>query len=820
MAAPRLKLAEPQSKAEAPETQPPSDLNTADINAVLRQASYLTFYSMPDPGKEDQLLFDGFRVVAIDVNEELHRFPVNLAAGTCVGERLANIHLEWTPVPEGFRWSPGALAAPTPLDPGQSQLFTMLNGRLACLDDAKSYLRGEGRGRTYPIAVGGSQQLHLSGIVEVIETGGEFKGLEGTVVTNGHIRPPHELSLLIVARFTDPEGKLRSGNLGLPEAGVNPDPDYASLVLIAEPDPESPGKLRRDTKGRITGWEANEVLRLVSLDCAGGAAMRCLGVEPGPVVGRHTAVFNFHPESPDAMLEVLSEEGVFSFHDRAGQPAGSLRVDLKTGQAFVSKQKLSGIYNEGTPEGGVYRFGANGPIETADCTGIFSGSKGMMTVNGAFTLAPIAGSTLYMFRLHDGQGALRSAMRDSWALKRTWVAGALEQKDAALLDLAAESVAEGLELKSWWESQHAAGERFQERFEIIRSSHPADRSYGFYDEAPLRSGRLRMLGCYQEMMFDRPGLADRRWKENLREYVLHYFLRTSGFREPAPVGGGDLGAFQQGFRGLSPDVYTSLHGLSFTQQYFRLVTGETGSFAAEDRCAVVDQRDLGSVFAWIVMKANVHDFKLVLRPFGTMGPQLVLPLQQETWLVTGPGFVVDKGDEFGVGYAILRHAPLGRFLAYGPSQFEHGFGSIVFRIERDNTIRVRMAFAANRPTKVMNIPYDPVEMTFRAAKKLSMGATKKLTDVLDSILPSFAGTRGFDPVQAYIALANGLTGGAAGQHFGFSLAQLERSFLVQHYMDHYRMIRGALMTYRSVPDWQAEASLPWSIRTGVPDGPS
>ena len=66
-------------------------------------------------------------------------------------------------------------------------------------------------------------------------------------------------------------------------------------------------------------------------------------------------------------------------------------------------------------------------------------------------------------------------------------------------------------------------------------------------------------------------------------------------------------------------------------------------------------------------------------------------------------------------------------------------------------------------------------------------------------------------------MANGMTGGAAGKHFGFSVAQLERSFLVQHYIDHHRIIRGALMTFQNVTDWAAGAALPRSIRTGVPE---
>ena len=798
MASSVTKLASPKKQA----------VSTAEINAALRDASYLTLYSRPDPGKEDKLEFKDMRAVAVHVNEQLHRFPVNLAAGSTVGEALANIHLEWRPAPENFVWVPGVAPPATPLDPGRSQPFVIVNGKFSCRDQAESYFRGAGGGRTYPTEVDGGQQLHLAGIVNVVESGGALEGLEGTIITNGYIKPPEGLSLLVVARFVDPEGALRSEDLRDAEHGINPDPDYASLVLLAEPDPESPGTTGTDADGSMF-WESNEVLRLVNLDCSLGVAIQCIGVvADGPVVGRHTARFTFYP-GHNGTPRITSEAGVFSFIDRKGNHAGELRANLDNSQIFPSRQTVGGCT--------VHRLGGSGPLRAAESTGMFAGAKGMLAVNGAFTTAPLGGSALYVFRIHDARGAIRAQMRDAWALKPTWRDTKLEPGDGEVLNLAVESLAEGLELKAWWERQHAGGGRFQERFELVRTAHRGDTAYGFFDEAPLRMGKLNVMGCYQEMLFDRPRaeMPDRR--KNLREYVLNYFLRTMSFREPASAGGNEFGIIPKALRSLSLDVDTTLRGLGFTQQYYRLLTGEIGRFATEDQRVIVDQRRLGDPFEWIVMKANLHDFKLVLRPFGNHGPQMAFPMQQETWLVTGPGFVVDREDEFGLGYAVLRHHAKGRFLAYGPSEFDHGFGSTIFRIEPDGAIRVRMAFAVNRPSKVMNIPYDPIEMFFRTAKTLTLGATNRVTEVVDAFMPSFIGSRGFDPVQAYIAMANGMTGGAAGKHFGFSVAQLERSFLVQHYIDHHRIIRGALMTFQNVTDWAAGAALPRSIRTGVPE---
>jgi hypothetical protein len=73
----------------------------------------------------------------------------------------------------------------------------------------------------------------------------------------------------------------------------------------------------------------------------------------------------------------------------------------------------------------------------------------------------------------------------------------------------------------------------------------------------------------------------------------------------------------------------------------------------------------------------------------------------------------------------------------------------------------------------------------------------------------------FDPVTTYISLANGLTGGEAARQFGISLEQLEKSMLVQHYMEHYRMVVGSLLTWRQIPDWLDRSAIPEWANTGL-----
>jgi len=178
--------------------------------------------------------------------------------------------------------------------------------------------------------------------------------------------------------------------------------------------------------------------------------------------------------------------------------------------------------------------------------------------------------------------------------------------------------------------------------------------------------------------------------------------------------------------------------------------------------------------------------------------------------------IVDRDCEYGLGYAILKEPEdPDDLLAYGPGHFQAGFQTIDFVMDAHGTVSARLAFAVDRPKKVMNIPFDPVGLAYGLVNKLTLGASGRLADSLGGILPSFLTPTGLDPVLSYIALANGLTGGAAAEHFGISRVELERFFLVQHFQQHYQMMTGALTTYRSVSDWLAGSSIPNWIRTGV-----
>jgi len=84
----------------------------------------------------------------------------------------------------------------------------------------------------------------------------------------------------------DPDGLLKAETIEPLQNFPNPDPDYGTLMVLAEVDPASAVEVTRDASGNIT-WEANELLRLVDInwDVNGPLGLRSK-TNVGPVVER------------------------------------------------------------------------------------------------------------------------------------------------------------------------------------------------------------------------------------------------------------------------------------------------------------------------------------------------------------------------------------------------------------------------------------------------------------------------------------------------------------------------------------------------------
>src|SRR5262249_40249931 len=143
--------------------------------------------------------------------------------------------------------------------------------------------------------------------------------------------------------------------------------------------------------------------------------------------------------------------------------------------------------------------------------------------------------------------------------------------------------------------------------------------------------------------------------------------------------------------------------------------GPVGKFPEERQAHIVDLRQIGTTYDWIVAKVRIYDFNLTVRPRGQESLQFILPLREESYLVLSPDFLVDEENpspeilgRYGFGYAFIRDPSSTGPIAYGPGQFRASFQLIHFRVLASGRIQLSLVFVANRPQQILNVAIDPV----------------------------------------------------------------------------------------------------------------
>jgi hypothetical protein len=408
------------------------------------------------------------------------------------------------------------------------------------------------------------------------------------------------------------------------------------------------------------------------------------------------------------------------------------------------------------------------------------------------------------------------------------------ERDAQALPSVAEYLARGLDLKRWWDQVEAKGGPAQQ-FPLVRAFNRPTRAYGFFGEAPVAGQMMPVMGNVQEMFYDQTrgpavGRHSTDWmRAQLEEFVQKYFMRVSSFRPPDTYADASQPIPPPALAYLSwcPRPSADRLGFGFSQLFRKKVgSASIDPFPRYDRYAIVDQRDLGRVFEWLLMRVRIFDFALTAKPFGEHGPQLVFGLNEESYLVAHEQFV-RRGEhppqtsgsfqplaDYGVGYAFVKN-PAQSMFAYGPGEFDAAFETINFRIYDTGYISVRMVFVANRPSHTLRLSLDPVELSFRFADAFSLGLASRLFSPVKDAFGRLPLRIDFDPVQAYLAGANVLSDGSAARNLCISMETIEKMALIQHFRQHYQTIQGSLETWRMVKDWRdiqyLQDNFPWVV---------
>lgn len=409
-------------------------------------------------------------------------------------------------------------------------------------------------------------------------------------------------------------------------------------------------------------------------------------------------------------------------------------------------------------------------------------------------------------------------------------AEALSDADRVVIDDAERALADGLSLRRWWQQKEAT-KSYAEPFELARIFNRAARVTGFFDTAPIGNNTLPVMGLVQEMLFDQPKQATRvKVRDELREFVLHYFMRVSSFHQPTayvPTDQLRKTNVNRIFQPLSfcPDPVDAQAGFGYTQLYYKLrESGFIGKFPRHLQPRISDLRRLADIYEWIVLQVDIFNFNLSFTPFAGDLFSANFPLREETYIVISSDFVTDLNNpapdqlgQYGLGYALLKPAPRKTVFAYGPGHFDAGFQLIDFNVDSRGKINVRMVFVSNRPQRVLDLDVNPVSIGFAFADLMTLGFVSRffapLRNRLEHLSPRL---QNLDPVTAYIASVNAATGDFARSELCTSLKTLERDpMLLTHFMEHYEMISGALVTWRHVQSWLDRADLPEGLKEGT-----
>ena len=139
---------------------------------------------------------------------------------------------------------------------------------------------------------------------------------------------------------------------------------------------------------------------------------------------------------------------------------------------------------------------------------------------------------------------------------------------------------------------------------------------------------------------------------------------------------------------LGPPRMDVRDGFRYTQLLYKdAATGRIGAFPAVRKNAIVDLRQIGPKYDWIVLRARPNDYELDVAPVGAAGPRLVLPLPDSPPIAINRDLVIDEDHpapgvlgRYGLTYALLDDPTPQGIQVYGPAQFKASFQSIRFEV--------------------------------------------------------------------------------------------------------------------------------------------
>lgn len=414
------------------------------------------------------------------------------------------------------------------------------------------------------------------------------------------------------------------------------------------------------------------------------------------------------------------------------------------------------------------------------------------------------------------------------------------------LDHVPQAYRNGLELERWWERK-AATDSFTEKFELVRETNIPAHDYGYLDTAVIDGKSVAVFGDVQEQFFDQPkevpagGEAPASWSDQLREFVLRYFLHISSSHqlEPVPQRVGAAADPPLSFLSACLRDRHDRGGIGFYQlAYKKKGSGEVAWFPKAEQGDFVDVTELGTTYDWVLARARLYQFSITVYPFGQVFPFTFADPRELVYVLFMPEFVVDEphvngertvtdpatGKEHGIvadygfGFSLVQNLSSYAPVTIGPQIFDLGMQYFRFRLLDDGRISSKMVFSANQLTYLLKLAVNPLVWPLRTAEALSLRVAPQLTRPLQRIIDALPlGDVSVDLIFDTVRALDVVTLGEAARLYCISTEQIQKDVLIKHDMVFYSMIADTLRIWRQVRDWTDAASIPAWIRFGEPE---
>lgn len=414
--------------------------------------------------------------------------------------------------------------------------------------------------------------------------------------------------------------------------------------------------------------------------------------------------------------------------------------------------------------------------------------------------------------------------------------GTLTAEDAAILPHVPRADRLGSELKTWYEETREK-KAFSNEFKLLEFfGAEQDSDLGYIEVADLPSGKYQVMGEVQDLFYDTtrspsttspPASEVATVNQQMREFALRYFMRVTAPRAPIAEPVPSHPAPLLGWLDQAPRMMDQREDIGFFQLYGRRVdTGQLEVFDKAQQPTVVDMRELGKTYEWVLLKARLFDFELqfnVLPPLlGFQVPFTVLDQKEFLYGLLTPAFVCDEQNprpgvvgEYGMGFSLVAPPPDESPLTFGPEVFTMGMNYFRFIVLETGEVRTTVTFCCNQLAGIFPLPVSPINWGLLGFDVLTNGRAGKLLGRLTKEADRLPlGKATFDPILGSIKALNGFTGGALGRDYGISTDNIFKWILRKHGTVFNHQMSESARVWRAFPDWLAADSLPEYIRRG------